>query len=1157
MKKSDTLKINVLQKDIIKKVFIVMRITVCILLLAISSTFAKSSYSQNMRISLHLENATIQQIFDEIQKKSEFIIFYKDDQVNLSHQSNVNVENATVDQILDQALKGTDLGYRIMDRQIVISSNKMKEFPSLEKSITTAEQKKEISGTVKDTKGLPLPGVTVVVKGSTIGTITDIDGKFKLTVPSDTKVLVFSFIGMKTQEFLITGKTIFLVVMAEEVVAVEDVVVVGYGIQKKASVVGAITTTSSKELQRSGGVPNLAAALTGNLPGLTTIQTTGQPGMEDPKIYIRGQSTWNGGQPYILVDGVERRMNDLDMSEVDNISVLKDASATAVYGVKGANGVILITTKRGYKGKPILSVSANSSMKIPSRLVDKLDSYDTYLVRNAAIEREVVINEGEWPDYTPLTIVNRYRNQENLKYPEAYPNVNWQKETVKDFAMDHRVNLNVAGGTDFAKYFSSLAYIHEGDLLKTWDNGRGYTPGFGYDKFNFRTNLDLNLTKTTTLKINLAGIYGAMKKNASAVDVGAYILAQYSLPPDAFMPRYANGRWGMSTNTDFRMSNSAAIGANSGYDLVKTTDLTTDLSVTQKLDCITQGLSAFANLSFDNHFEAISRIVEVGGQYPTEYIRPGIEDMPPNGDPNSYIILGPVTGTNQFSWIYKPWVAQDENAANSLSTLRRRLYFQAQINYARTFGKQDITATGVFTREQLATGSEFQRYREDWVSRITYNYSNKYFAEFNGAYNGSEKFGPAHRFAFFPSAAVGWTLSNEQFMKNIQWLDKLKLRYSYGLIGDDGSISNRWLYASQYSYGGNVPLNEFPLTNINISPYTIYRESVVGNPDVHWEKAKKSDLGLEMAVLKNMFSANVEYFTEDRTDILLLGSSRILPPYYGTDAPTANVGRVTKKGYEVELRFNKNLRSWHFWANASMTHAVDKIVEKEEPELKDQHLKAKGFQIDQTRSLIRDGFINTWNDVYASTPYLSNDKNKLPGDYNILDFNGDGVIDGNKDTAPYGFSIRPQNNYNFSFGTDYKGFSIMLQFYGVNNVTRGVTFDNFVSNIDLAYATTLDHWSKDNTNATSFLPRWKTSGGSNGEIYQFDGSYLRLKTAELAYTFSGDRLKRSGMSSLKLYLNGNNLLFWSKLPDDREQGGERYGAYPTSRRINLGIDIKF
>jgi TonB-linked SusC/RagA family outer membrane protein len=1032
-------------------------------------------------------------------------------------------------------------------------------------------KKIKVTGTINDEANESIIGANVLVVGTTLGTITDINGKFSIEADPNAKLKI-TYIGYDTK-LIDVNKEQLVITLTPSTKTLDEVVVVGYGQQKKASVVGAITTTSSKELERTGGVPNMAMALTGNLAGVTTIQSSSQPGRDDPKIFIRGQSTWNGGEPYILVDGVERRMNDLDMSEVANISVLKDASATAVYGVKGANGVILITTKRGTKGKPVLSMSYNSTLEIPSLLVDKLDSYNTLRIKNQAIEREISVSENSWIDYMPMTMVERYRNQQSLKYPEAYPNIDWRKETIKDFTTDHRFNLNLTGGTDFAKYFTSVAYLHQGDLMKIPDNDRGYTPGLGYDKFNVRANLDLNLTKTTVFKINIAGVYSTTKQTYAAGSgndeaLGDYRAFQgvYSTPPNAFMPRYSDGYWGRSPIINDNLVNGLMSVANAGIRNTNKTDLTTDFGLTQKLDFITQGLSFSGNFSFDNHFETRGGIWDnsstVAQNVYQKYIDPKIEDMLPGENPNSYITYYPISGKNQFDFVPIPWTVRDEGVIASavgedmLKYLRRRLFYQAQLNYANTFGKHDVTATGVFNREQMATGSEFQHYREDWVFRATYNYDGKYFGEFNGAYNGSERFGINNRFAFFPSAAVGWTISNEKFMKDISWLDKLRLRYSLGKIGDDGGTSQRWLYATQWSYGGSAMMSELA-TSSGSSPYKYYKESVVGNPDIQWETAIKSNLGLEFAVLKNFLSANIEYFTEDRSNILLDGSSRILPSYFGATPSTANVGRVTKKGYEIELRFNKNLGKFHLWLNTSMTHAVDRIISKEEPQFKDAYLKAEGYQIDQTKTLINNGYYNNWDEIYASTPLAANDKTKLPGNYNTIDFNADGVINSASDRAPFGFSTRPQNTYNLSFGADYKGFSAMLQFYGVNNVSRVFAFNDFNSNLDIAWPHSLDYWSKDNQNATSYLPRWKSTMYSTGNYFLYDGSYLRLKTVEFAYTFTGAWIKKQGLSSAKLFVNGNNLFFWSKMPDDREQGSNVADGYPSAMRINMGVDVKF
>ena len=1144
------------RRRVLIKYIIMMKVVWIIMLVSVLGVSAgtSKSYSQTTKLNLQLKDATLEQVIWAIKEKTEFDFFYNSDDIQDVKGLDIDSKNSTADEILELCLRNTSLTYEIVNKTVIIKKSELKKEPSKTKEPGEQQpQAKTVKGRIIDAGGSPIPGTTIMVKGQTIGTIADVDGNFELEIPLDSKTLVFSFVGMQTQEIDIGNTSTFNITMAEATVGVEEVVVVGYGQQKKESVVGAITNTTSKELERTGGVTNLGQALTGNLPGLTTIQISGQPGEDDPQIFIRGNSTWNGGQPYILVDGIERNMNELDFSEVETISVLKDASATAVFGVKGANGVILITTKRGKKGKAKLSISANSTMKIPSRLPNKLDSYDTYMIRNEAIEREVVISETSWEYYMPIAMVERYRNQDQLKYPEAYPNVDWADEMFNDVAWNHRVNLNVAGGTDFVKYFSSIAYLHEGDLIKTFENGKGYDPGFGYNRFNFRSNLDFNITNSTLLKVNLSGYYG-IRKDTYGYDNdsgnGRLWAAAYTLSPSAFLPQYSDGRWGNSSN------NSIGTVSNTGIREQRRTELDTDISLTQKLDFITKGLSVSASVAFDNYVTTVGGIWDIYNRLPeansaTKWIDPEIEDIGPDENPEDYIFNYPTTGINQFDWVVLPWEVREEDTQTG--SLRRRLFYQAQINYARTFGKHDVTATGVFNREETASGSMFPQYREDWVFRTTYNYDSKYFLEVNGAYNGSEQFGPGYRFDFFPSVAVGWMISNEKFLTNTEWLDKLKIRYSYGIIGDDRISSGRWLYESQWSYGGQSYLGDMAST---WSPYTWYKESVIGNPDIQWETAKKMNFGFEMAVLNNMLSTNIEYFKENRTDIFLSGDQRTLPVFFGGTPPAANVGETEVKGYEAELRFNKNLnREFHIWAVASATHSKDVIKYKEDPPLLDAHRKAEGFAINQTKTQIYEGYITSWDEIYNTTIYDSNDAEKLPGYFSILDFNGDGVING-YDSAPYGYSTRPQNAYNFSFGADYKGFSVMLQFYGVNNVTRGVYFNNFLEQNDIAYEHTLDFWSKDNPDASSFLPRYQNIGAlKKGQYYLYDGSYLRLKTAEIAYTFKGEKLSKYGISSLKLFLNGNNLIFWSDLPDDREIGSG--GAYPTSKRINMGFDINF
>ncbi|MCW3786709.1 SusC/RagA family TonB-linked outer membrane protein [Plebeiibacterium sediminum] len=448
-----------------------------------------------------------------------------------------------------------------------------------------------ITGVVTDEQDEPVVGATVVVEGTTVGIITDFNGEFSLNVPNDATTLVISFIGLQTQNIALAGKTTFKVVLAAETELLEDVIVVGYGQQKKESVVGSITQTTGETLQRSGGVTNVAAALTGQLPGVITTQSSGQPGEEDPSIIIRTRTSWNNSEPYILVDGVERSMSDVDISSVESISVLKDASATAVYGVKGANGVILITTKRGKEGKASIQVRGNATMKIPSKLPAKYDSYDALMLRNLAIEREMAVSEASWADYYPMEQINKFRYPANAAEAERYPNVDWEDVLFKDYTMSYNASANVSGGTKLAKYFAAVDILNEGDLFKTVENGQGYTPGFSYNRINVRSNLDFQLTKTTKFSSNLFGTNGVKQTPWGFSGSGPW-QAAYFTAPDAMVPFYESyGIWGYYSPHAAAQPNSVYELARNGLEKQTQTKITTDFKLDQKLDFVLNGLS--------------------------------------------------------------------------------------------------------------------------------------------------------------------------------------------------------------------------------------------------------------------------------------------------------------------------------------------------------------------------------------------------------------------------------------------------------------------------------------------------------------------------------------------------------------------------------------
>lgn len=1042
-----------------------------------------------------------------------------------------------------------------------------------------AQDYRSVTGTVTDTGGSPIPGASVVLKGTTTGTVTDPAGNFSLTRVPDNGALVISFVGMKKQEIPIAKKTVFKIKLEEETIGLGEVVAVGYGVQKKESVVGSIVQTTEEELKRTGNVTDLKQALTGQLPGLVTLTSSGEPGgittgESATNMYIRGQNTWNGGQPLVLVDGVERDMNNVDVNEVASISILKDASATAVFGVKGANGVILITTKRGVTGKTTLNFNYTLTGNMLSKQPDKLDSYAAMMAKNEIIEREGVLNEPSWNSYVPYEIVQRYRKPQSAEYAVIYPNVDWEDAMYKDIGFSHRATLSARGGNQTIQYFGMLAYLHEGDLFEDYDNGKGYEPNYNFDRFNFRSNIDFNLTKTTRFRLDLSGYYS--QKNTNFNNEGSsgradqwMWSATYFLAPNLFLPMYDDGYWGAYQEGGNNTVNPLAVVYNLGIRQTRTTQLNSDFTLEQDLKFITKGLSAKASLFYDNTIRSEGGIYDI-----TNHVRPNeaatnvmykqiypLLYEGPDQDPSEYTVYLPVS-TEEYDWILRPWTIQAEeiDAANWDNNIpvTRRLMYEFQLNYARKFGVHNVSGMGVFKREEYAKGNMFKNYREDWVFRATYDYDSRYLLEMNGAYNGSEKFGPGYRFDFFPSVALGWYISNEKFFR-VSWIDRLKLRYSKGRVGDD-NVSGRWLYNSQMSYGGTARLNN---ASNGASPYTFYRETTVGNPNIQWETAVKENFGLETGLLKNLFSLTLDYFTEDRTDILMTGSTRSVPAFFGATAPSANLGRVKSKGFEIELDFSKKLSpSLDLWSKLAITHNENKVLFKDDPQLQYDYLKAQGYPIGQIRSLIATEFYDNWDEVYASIPTETNDLQKLPGYYDLIDFNADGLIKSSEDSAPIGYSEVPQNTASLTLGANYKGFSFMVQFYGVNNANRVVSFNNYQNDVDLVFGHVADYWSVDNTDASSFLPRWKTQAENIGDYYVYDASFIRLKTAEIAYSFSKQNwVKKLGFDNLRIFLNGNNLFFWSDLPDDRETtysgGSATQGSYPTIKRVNLGIDLTF
>ena len=884
-------------------------------------------------------------------------------------------------------------------------------------------QSRTVTGKVVDFEtNEGLPGANIVQKGTTNGTITDINGSFSLSLEEDgEQTLIISSVGYTSQEITIGTQSVIEVQLASDITQLEEIVVIGYGEQKKESVVGAITQAKGEELLQAGGVTNVGEALQGRLPGVTTIYSSGLPGETDPQIFIRGQSSWNGGgQPLILVDGIERPMSDIDLTEIDRISVLKDASATAVYGVKGGNGVILITTKRGQTGKAQLNVTANSTMKMYSKLPDKLSSYDAVMVGNESIMREVMYSSTAWDQYVPMQIANKYLNPADAEESYIYPNVDWRDQVLKENAWDNRVNLSVRGGTDFAQYFGSLSYQSVSDLFKGsgYPNNKGYMGEYKYNRFNYRSNLDFNITKTTKFSVNLSGFYGVQEKPIE--DLRQALSAIYELSPAIYTPIYPDGYYGRHPSGEWNFENPIVNLTNTGYNTYDKFQVNSDFILEQKLDFLTKGLKFRGSLSFDNNMTSRRRLLDDQVEN-VENVIYRMYDI----DGNETIFSPP--GLNDYDFVVQPWRLENPEVQDNTRT--RRLNYQLSFIYNRVFrDKHNVTGLALLLREEYAKGNMFPRFREDWVGRVTYNYDSRYFIDVNGAYNGSEKFGPGYRFDLFPSIALGWMVSNESFMAQYRWLDMLKFKGSYGIVGEDG-FAGRWKYQTQWGSGGQSYL--VPSQFSSKSPYVWYQEAVVGNPDLKWETAVKSNVGFELSVLNGMFGVDFDYFMEDRDDIFIGGSDRSVPDFYGTAPPDFNSGAVKVRGYELVVDFrHKFNRGIDVWANFAFTDARDEVIYREDPELMPAYLKSEGYPIGQTRAAIPGEILTSWDDIYMATPRVSDQNFRRPGYYDLVDFDIDGFYNGEYDNAPYAYPVRPQKTWSLTTGASFRGFNLMVHFYG-------------------------------------------------------------------------------------------------------------------------------
>lgn len=1010
-------------------------------------------------------------------------------------------------------------------------------------------QTKEVKGIVKDPTGETVIGASVLEKGTTNGTITDFDGNFVLTV-ADNAVLQISYIGYQTQEVSVQGKNTLIVTLKEDTEVLEEVVVVGYGAQKKESVVGAISQVSSKELLKSPS-GNVSQALAGKISGVITSQTSGAPGADDAQIYIRGRATFAGdGQPLILVDGVEREFSQIAPDDIESISVLKDASATAVYGVRGANGVMLITTKRGKEQKPTVSLTANWQIQSPTRKDTYLDSYDSVVLLE-----EARANDGLASQYTAYDI-DMYRKARNgqLSGVEAmlYPNVDWYDTVLRNSAPAQRYNVNVQGGTKRIRYFASAEYYNQQGLFRNFSTDQyGNSSNSSYQRYAFRGNLDFLVTDDLTISVNFGTRFEERRTpNSDERLDGTYSEVFYELnhtPGWLFPVSYAIGEEGepqqiLYGGNSQNQNNIVGRLAEAGFSRATNTINETNFIVNYDLHKITPGLSVKGMASFD--YDAY-----YNRKFTANFATYELTDR------NNY---NSIDGYTQFN-------NDTELAyAGNDQTTTYKLYMELQLNYARKFGKHDVTGMVLYNQNDYRYQADLAKRYQGLVGRATYGYDDRYLAEVNFGYNGSENFRKGKRFGFFPSFSLGWRISNEKFMEGTsKWLDNLKLRGSYGEVGNDvylvNGVQQRFLYepvwtqlANAYRFGQN-----HTITSIFESQYP--------NFNVTWERARKYNVGLEFGLWSGLLNGSFDYFYESRSNILTTYQSR--PQWVGVNMAAGNLGKTRNQGVELELKHNNRIgKEFYYNIGFTFSHACNEIIDMDEPGGKPAYRKQEGHPINQYFGLVCDGFVTQADLDNPDFPKSTYGDVKV-GDLKYRDMNSDGFID-DRDETFIGYSDIPENSYALTLGAQWKGIGFSVMFQGVDHVSRFYDAEAMYAFVNGGKVKEhhLGRWNPamseeyNLANATYPLLHYDAYGNHNQRENSFflrNGAFLRLKNIELSYSLPQNWIKKAGMKECRVYVNGSNLVTWDHLDGLTDPESNGSNRYPIMKAVNFGVNIQF
>ena len=1001
-----------------------------------------------------------------------------------------------------------------------------------------------IVGDVRYSSGETAIGVSISLKGTTVRAITDIDGNYIISGPED-GVLVFSYLGFETQEVKIDGRTLIDVVLVESISDLDEVVVVGYGVQRRISTVGSQSGIRNvQDLKQP--VATLSSVLAGRISGVIGMQRTGEAGRDDnTQIWIRGVSTTTSSKPLILVDGVERSFVNIDPEDIESFQVLKDASATAVYGVRGANGVIIINTKKGTKTKPRIKVEYNYGITSFTKVPELADGI-TYM----QMANEASINKGFAPVYSEETIRKTYTQED----PYLYPNVNWMKELFKQNGYNQKLNVNAMGGSEFAQYYVSLGYYNEGGLYEKRSDER-YDGSMDFHRVNFVSNLTMQVTKTTEIDLGVNGeISDYNTPYFSAEDVFREVLVTY---PTLFPVSYPDKRIPY-VNNGGNVRNPYAMVYRMGSNKRNTSETRTNLTVKQNLDFVLKGLSARALVAYDFHMR---NDIQRTGDNPVRFQATGRDEN------NELIYQRTDNRTGDSAWGY-----------NKHQWGHRQYYLESALNYSEIFDKHRVSGMFLYNMTDYSniTAGELihaMPFRNLGIAgRGTYSYDDRYFGEVNFGYNGAENFVPSQRYGFFPSFGVAWVPSNEAFMESVtDKLQFLKFRFSWGQAGNStldnrpkGENDERFVYLSTvgggngYYFGTNDNPRQFGGTS-------------VGRPGVAvtWETSTKTNLGIDFNTWKNSLEIQIDLFKERRENIFLRRAA--VPDYLGiVDLPYGNLGIVENRGFEVSADLIKQFGELEFMFKGNISYSENKYIENDEAQRPYPWLNAYGHALNTKKGYIADGFY-TQDDIDNPEVAKPLGITVKPGDLKFRNLNpeDDNIIDAN-DKAYIGYPEIPRIVYGLGLTLGYKNFTFGAFFQGVAQRSISLSATSFTPFVDSStkgnlFANVVERWNPDNPSDNALWPRLDYGLSENTENYAEstfwlrDGSYLRLKTLDLGYTVPASITKKYNLSNLRFYVLAHNVLTFTKFDMwDVELDPSRNGmAYPNLRTLSAGLSFSF